>query len=120
MTGRRMRHEAGLAAEDAAARAYLARGGAELGRRVRTQAGEIDLIVAEGAAVVFVEVKARASHASGREAVSPRQQARIAAAAELWLAESGRSALTECRFDVVTVDATGAAEIVENAFAAPF
>lgn len=112
------RYHSGLAAEDAAARLYLADGGQELGRRVRTEAGEIDLIVALGEDVVFVEVKARRSHGAAAEAVSARQQERIFTAAQSWLDRTGRSSLTPCRFDVVTVDAIGEARRIENAFGA--
>ena len=55
-------------------------------RRYRTAAGEIDLIVRRGRTLVFVEVKARADFRVAAEAVSPRQQHRIARAASQFLA----------------------------------
>jgi putative endonuclease len=54
-----------------------------LGRRVRTHAGEIDLIASD--------------------ALGPRQRARIAHAAELFLASRPGLAAKGARFDVVTV-----------------
>ena len=75
-----------------------------LGRRVRTPVGEIDLVArAPGGAVCFVEVKARPEGLTAAEAVGPRQKARIARAAALYLA--GRPGLTRkgVRFDMVTV-----------------
>ncbi|MSU89558.1 YraN family protein [Rhodobacteraceae bacterium 2CG4] len=110
------RYHSGLAAEDAAARLYQAEGGQELARRVRTPAGEIDLIVRLGEDIVFVEVKARRSHGAAAAAVSARQQERIVTAAQIWLDRAGHSSLTPCRFDVVTVDAVGEARRIENAF----
>jgi len=53
-----------------------------LDKRVRTRAGEIDLIARRGALVVFVEVKARGSEAELELAIDERRLARVAAAAE--------------------------------------
>ncbi len=53
-----------------------------LARRVRTPAGEVDLVARRGAMVAFVEVKVRATHASLDEAIDERRLARVAAAAE--------------------------------------
>ena len=75
-----------------------------LGRRVRTHAGEIDLIArAPTGLVCFVEVKARADTVAAADALGPRQQARIARAAELFLANRPELAAKGARFDVVTV-----------------
>jgi putative endonuclease len=53
-----------------------------LGRRIRTPAGEIDLIARRGGIVAFVEVKARATDAQLDLAIDARRLARVAAAAE--------------------------------------
>jgi len=53
-----------------------------LDRRVRTPAGEIDLVARRGAMVAFVEVKARRDDASLDLAIDERRLARVAAAAE--------------------------------------
>tara|TARA_R110000787_G_scaffold112712_1_gene221639 strand:- start:419 stop:781 length:363 start_codon:yes stop_codon:yes gene_type:complete len=53
-----------------------------LDRRVRTRAGEIDLIARRGSLVAFVEVKARASDAELDLAIDERRLSRVAAAAE--------------------------------------
>jgi len=75
-----------------------------LGRRVRTHAGEIDLIArAPSGLVCFIEVKARGDAGSAIESVGLRQQSRIARAAELYVA--GKPTLRDkgMRFDIVTV-----------------
>ena len=108
------RHLRGIAAEDAAAKAYEARGGKVLARRWRAAEGEIDLVIALGDELVFAEVKARRDHAGAALSVSPRQWTRIAAAAERFMAETGQTG-RPCRFDLVTVDAAGVVALIENA-----
>lgn len=103
----------GRAAEEAAARWYGGRGGRVLERRRRTGGGEVDLVVGLGGARVFVEVKARRTHAAAFEAVTPRGQARLARAATAWLGETGWGG--EVRLDVAAVDRAGAVAVIENA-----
>jgi len=75
-----------------------------LGQRVRTHAGEIDLIArAPSGLVCFIEVKARADGAAAADALGQRQQGRIARAAALYLANRPELARKGARFDVVTV-----------------
>jgi len=75
-----------------------------LGRRVRTRAGEIDLVARSPRGILcFIEVKARRETALALESVLPRQQARIARAAELFVAARPVLAQMPVRFDVVTV-----------------
>ncbi|MEO0389107.1 MAG: YraN family protein [Pseudomonadota bacterium] len=105
----------GHAAEDAAQLFYERRGGRVVARRARTAAGEIDLVVAEGAVLVFVEVKARRTRAAAAAALSPRQIARIGQAAEIWMDAAGTPAGTDLRFDVVLSDRDGGIEVLENA-----
>lgn len=72
-------------------------------RRYRTAAGEIDLIVRRGRTLVFVEVKARADFRVAAEAVSPRQQHRIARAASQFLAARPDLAGLDQRFDALLI-----------------
>lgn len=75
-----------------------------LGRRVKTHAGEIDLVtLSRFGPVCFVEVKARALARDAAEAVSLEQRTRIARAACLYLAARPRLAKRGARFDIVTV-----------------
>ncbi len=105
-------HFTGIAAEESAARLYRAEGGRALASRWRCAEGEIDLVVALPSEIVFAEVKARRRHAA--DAVSPRQWARIGAAAQRYLAEETDGTVS-CRFDLVLVDRSGAIERIENA-----
>src|SRR5258706_10425061 len=58
-----------------------------LARRLKTRAGEIDLVAAAPfGRVCFVEVKARGLARTAAESVGPAQQTRIARAASLYLA----------------------------------
>ena len=71
-----------------------------VGRRMRTRAGEVDLVARKGAMLAFVEVKARSNAADLDLAIDERRLARVAAAAEiLWheLAEPG----DDMRIDVI-------------------
>ena len=85
---------------------YLAKKGyTPVERNYRTRLGEIDLIVRDKGALVFVEVKLRRGTGFGDplEAVTPRKQARIRRVAELYLAEKGADVDEEVRFDVVGI-----------------
>ena len=115
MTGSTGYH-AGLAAEDIVAGAYTQRGRQVAGRRWRGQAGEVDLIVREGARVVFVEVKKSRTFDGAADRLSARQMRRLCASAEEFVAGEPAGLLTEMRFDVALVDAQGQCRIVENAF----
>ncbi|MGD9809749.1 MAG: YraN family protein [Sphingobium sp.] len=53
-----------------------------LDRRVRTRAGEIDIVARRGNLVAFVEVKARSSEEDLDLAIDERRLSRVAAAAE--------------------------------------
>jgi putative endonuclease len=71
-----------------------------VGRRMRTAAGEVDLVARRGAMLAFIEVKARASATDLDLAIDERRLTRVAAAAEiLWhdLAKPG----DDMRIDVI-------------------
>ena len=109
---------AGAAAEDQVAQNYARRGFDEERRRWRGQRGEIDLVMRDGDALIFVEVKKSDSFEHAAESLGARQMARIYGAAEEYLANAPLGQLTETRFDVALVDGHGAIRIVENAFGA--
>src|SRR5229473_3540674 len=86
----------GLSAESRAA-VYL------LAKRFRTPYGEIDIVARRRNLVAFVEVKARASLDEAAYAVTPRQQARIIDAAQVWLMAHPEHAEFELRFDAMLI-----------------
>lgn len=115
MKSRRTAYYNGLAAEDIAERLYIAQEGEVLERRWKRRGGEIDLIIRLDGTVVFVEVKARKSLNLAAESLSTAQQKRLIDMANLYLAESELGLNADVRFDVVLVDRSGVAEIIENA-----
>ena len=62
------RQRLGIVGEELAAGALSARGYAILERRYRSDRGEIDIIAEDGASLVFVEVRARATEEFGTAA----------------------------------------------------
>lgn len=115
MTSGADRYASGLNAE-ALALAYLSANGWQLlGERVRTGAGEIDLIVAKNDALAFVEVKTRADFEAAAYAITPRQQARLFKAGEAWLAlNQDASRYQIIRFDAILVNPEGLIQHLEN------
>lgn len=105
---------AGARAEALAAH-HLARSARVLARNVRYRGGEIDLIIDDGRAIAFVEVRLRSSADFGGAAssITPRKKARLRFAAESWLAGAGRRHRHRpCRFDAVLLDGLDEARIV--------
>lgn len=100
----------GRSGEETAALHLSGRGYIVIARNQRTPVGELDLVCREQDVIVIVEVKARCSEEYGSplEAIGPRKQRRMRAAALWWLAERG---FLPCRvrFDAVAVflDAQG-------------
>jgi putative endonuclease len=106
----------GVSAESRAA-AYLAgRGYAIAARRFKSRVGEVDIVARRGPELVFVEVKARKGLDDAALSVTPRQQRRIVAAAEAWLADHPDDGQRDIRFDVILVARNGATEHITAAF----
>ena len=88
MTEKRERAERkGREGEAQAAQWLMQQGWRVLAQRVRTQRGEIDLVARKGALLGFFEVKWRASSAELGLAIDERRLRRVAAAAEIALAD---------------------------------
>lgn len=111
---RRRADDFGRRGEAFAARWLEERGWAIVARRVRTKAGEIDLIARRPGLVAFVEVKTRATEAELDQAIDEARLARVAAAAELLIAEHATSG-EDVRIDVLLI-APGAVRHIENAW----
>jgi putative endonuclease len=93
----------GLSAENRAAALLLAKGYRVTARRFRAGVGEVDIVARRGNVLVFVEVKARERLDDAAEAVTERQQRRIIAAAEAWLAANPDDMARNIRFDVILI-----------------
>jgi putative endonuclease len=105
-----------MTAEDAACVALAREGWAVLGRRVRTEAGELDVLAEKDGVLAVIEVKARPTLADAAGALSLRQQARLLAAAEIVLAAHPAWGANGVRFDLLLVDASGAVRRIRDAF----
>jgi len=93
----------GRMAELAAACLLVCKGYRIRARRHRTPYGEIDIIATRWRRIAFVEVKYRPSRARAEAALTPRQGARIAQAADYWLARRPRFAGHVVGLDAVLV-----------------
>jgi putative endonuclease len=91
----------GLSAESRAAALLIAKGFRIKARRWKSPVGEIDIVARRRKLLVFVEVKARANLDDAAWSVTPRQRARIVAAAEAWLAAYPDD--SDIRFDAMLV-----------------
>lgn len=112
----RMSYLAGLAAEDAVAAEYRARGYVLLEMRWRGKSGEIDLIFADGPDVVMVEVKKSRSFEKAMSHITPAQVRRLFKTAEEFVGTRPLGNLTDIRFDVALMDQHAQVSILENAF----
>jgi len=100
---------AGRRAEDLACRHLESLGLELLQRNYRCRAGEIDLVMMDGATLVLVEVRSRssASHGGAAATVGPRKQRRLVLAARHLLLTHPHYRKLPARFDVVAIDAGG-------------
>jgi putative endonuclease len=102
---------------EARAESFLRKQGLKLvARNWRCRFGEIDLVMRDGATLVFVEVRLRSRGDFGGAAasVTPSKQKKLLAAARQYLA--AQKTLPPCRFDVVALSGNAAPEWIENAF----
>ena len=116
-TPRRIRGDA----VEAAALAHLqARGLRLISRNAAARDGEVDLVMLDahardGHAVVFVEVRYRASSAfgGGLASVDAGKRRRLVRAAQAFLQRHSRHADAPCRFDVVAASGDPATPVLE-------
>lgn len=113
--GRRAHHR-GVGAEAAACAALEREGWTVLGRRLRTEAGEIDLVAEKDGLLAVIEVKSRPTLADAAAALSARQRARLLGAAEILLAAHPGWGRAGVRFDVLVVDVAGRVRRITDAF----
>lgn len=94
----------GVAAEQWARQFLQQQGLQPIAQNYRSRFGEIDLIMRDGATLVFVEVRLRSNVHFGGAAgsIDQRKQQRLIATAQHYLAEL--NAIPPCRFDVILMD----------------
>ena len=115
--------DAGAAIENAAAVWLQQQGLICLERNFRCKGGEIDLIMRDRTALVFVEVRLRNrdDFGSAAESVTAAKQRRVIHAAQYYLATRAGTGTEACRFDVLAakhVDGVIVWEWVKDAFCA--
>ncbi|RYD95232.1 MAG: YraN family protein [Sphingomonadales bacterium] len=103
-TDRRAAETRGQRSERLAALWLMAKGYRILERRLKTRAGEVDLVAAAPfGPVCFIEVKARAVSRAAADSVADGQRTRIARAASLYLASRPHLSRRGSRFDIVAI-----------------
>ncbi|MES2750115.1 MAG: YraN family protein [Pseudomonadota bacterium] len=95
--------QTGISAESRACVYLIAKGYRILARRFRTPYGEIDIVARRRNLLAFIEVKARATLDDAAYSVTPQQQQRIIAAAQVWLMAHPEHAEFDMRFDAVLI-----------------
>lgn len=93
----------GVWAETICATALRLRGYRIVERRLRSPAGEIDILARRGDVLAVVEVKARGDFTTAAEATTARQRERLVRAAGWVLAVRPDLAALQVRFDVMMV-----------------
>jgi putative endonuclease len=119
-----LRQQLGRTGEQLALEHLERLGYALVARNHRTRFGELDLVVCDADALVFVEVKTRRANRPGRqwESLHPAKRAQVRRMASTWLNETqDRPIRGTIRFDAVgvTIDPQGrlvALEHLEGAF----
>lgn len=106
----------GRSAEAAAQVALERDGWSILARRLRTSAGEVDLVAEKEGLLAIVEVKSRPGLAEAAASLSDRQQARLISAAEIILANNPQWGSNGVRFDLLLVNAAGVVRRITDAF----
>lgn len=100
---RKRNQRRGILAEYLAAGFLMLKGYRLLAMRYKTKWGEVDLIMRYRGQLIFVEVKARRTHDAAAYAVHEKNQARVMAAANAFLAQHAAYTHYQVRFDVVLV-----------------
>jgi putative endonuclease len=108
----------GKTAEDQACDFLIKAGMQLITRNFRCKAGELDLIMKDGSALVIVEVRYRKSdvYGSALESVTLTKQKKIIAATHYYL--SAVKTDTAVRFDIVAISGSSNINWIKNAFPA--
>ena len=106
----------GVAAEEAACVALAADGWIIHARRLRTAAGEVDIVAEKSGLLSVVEVKARPTLMQAAACLTRRQQSRLLAACEIILAEHPDWGVNGVRLDLMLVSEAGEVRRIADAF----
>ncbi|WP_046862084.1 YraN family protein [Microvirga massiliensis] len=93
----------GHRAELAALVFLIAKGYRPLARRFAVAGGEVDLVVARGKDIVFVEVKARSHLDEARNAITATKRRRFSRAVRAWIARHPKAAGKTWRADAIFI-----------------
>lgn len=115
MNGRRAAELRGREGERRAAWWLWLKGWRILDQRVRTPAGEVDLIVRKGNLIAFVEVKTRKSLADLDFAIDEHRLRRVAAASEFLIPRYAGPG-DDVRIDVILIAPRALPRHIENAW----
>lgn len=101
------KRETGVAGEARALTYLQAQGLSLVARNFRSRFGEIDLIMVDGATLVFVEVRVRrhTKFGSAAESVTVAKQRRLICTAQSFLQQHPAWQKHNCRFDIVGLNA---------------
>lgn len=114
----RLAAQRGAAAETRAEAHLAAQGLRPVARNWRCAVGELDVVMAEGATLVVVEVRARqsASHGSALESVDTRKRHKLARATQAFLLAHPAWQDAPVRFDIVHFGSDGKGRWLRAAF----
>ena len=115
MRDRRIAEASGRRGERLAGWGPRLKGWSILDRRVRTPAGEVDIVARRGNLIAFVEVKTRATAAELDFAIDERRLSRVAAAAE-YLMPKYAGPGDDIRVDVILLAPGTRPRHIENAW----
>ncbi len=115
MRDRRAAEAAGRRGERIAGWWLRLKGWRILDRRVRTPAGEVDLVARKGNLIAFVEVKSRATERELDFAIDERRLSRVAAAAEVLMPRYAGPG-DDIRVDVILLAPGTRPRHIENAW----
>ena len=114
-----LRRLAGTSGERRAEKLLRRRGLRTVERNWHCRQGELDLVMADGETLVFVEVRLRSPRgfADGAGSVDATKRRKLVQAASMYLADHLAWQEAPCRFDVVAIDGgSGEIEWLRNAF----
>jgi len=95
----------GQQAEDVALKFLQTKGMRLIARNYRCKLGEIDLVMQDDGALVFIEVRYRkqSNFGDGAESVDFRKQQKIIRSAEHFLQQHRQYSQSPCRIDVISI-----------------